>query len=542
MRQNISEILGMLSIVMVIAFISLDGARATYTEAELVTSGGSISDLHYILSGKSYVDNVGVNPDIKVRVYSDNPIDDLTGKWVTIVYKTGDSYFQIASGGVVGTNMTQLGARSGSGPYYSDSPLTLNTLSAYAIYPANVYIVVSDDKYVSLADSFVLAEVTNGMLLGSYSTNTVPSTYNQVSGNVTFRVTGIAGDTGSGSYNILTDHPSNSELVVGICGDHYGISCSSSAITKPNTDVNLYTGVMPSAAPQFKYYVVNGMGTQFCIGSNLIVSVGANSTNPRSGQSVNITATITNDGNVDAGPFNIQFYDGPTLLDTISIPSLSASSSISRSINYDTTGKAGLRPITVNVDTGSAISECNEGDNSGSIGINIRMGYWLRVFIDGVESTVFNDSGRPYNITLNVTNSVGAPVGDAIVKIIEKNGMSLLAPTQIWQEGGQNKSVVSYSMAEVRTNSSGLVSFTLVPTGNKMMVVNPDVKLYTGNYSLSAELYVGGSLEDMVQFTVNNLSATTPNLHVNSTNKENVDYVYDVAYQIFSTVKGWFTF
>ena len=87
-----------------------------------------------------------------------------------------------------------------------------------------------------------------------------------------------------------------------------------------------------------------------------------------------------------------------------------------------------------------------------------------------------------------------------------------------------------------------MVSFALIPTGNKLISVQPNVTSYTGNYSLYAEVYISGTLQRTVNFTVGSLTAGTPNVRVAPMNKDNIDYIYDVIYQIFSNVKNWFTF
>jgi hypothetical protein len=176
------------------------------------------------------------------------------------------------------------------------------------------------------------------------------------------------------------------------------------------------------------------------------------------------------------------------------------------------------------------------------VAVNVQVVYFLQLSVDGTITTTFNESGRPYNVTANVTDSLGDPVDDATVRIVEQNGLNLFAPTQAWQEGSDNRSVVSYSISEVRTNSSGLVSFTLIPTGNKLIDVDPSIIDFTGNYSLTAELYVSGTLQRTVNLTLVNLTAVAPDAQVSSENQDNVDFIYDTIYQIFSTVKGWFTF
>jgi hypothetical protein len=177
------------------------------------------------------------------------------------------------------------------------------------------------------------------------------------------------------------------------------------------------------------------------------------------------------------------------------------------------------------------------------VAVDVAVTYSAIVYINDTASTNFPMVGRPYNVTVNVTDSTNASVNDAVIRIVEKNGISAFAPIQAWQEGSTNKSVISYSIAEVRTNSSGLVSFALIPTGNKLLDVEPYIATYyTGNYSLYLEIYVSGSLKNTISLTVGELTASEPNGQVNVLNNDIVDYVKDVVYDIYAKIKGWLNY
>ncbi len=561
---------------------------ASVTGAAIVSSGTNTSMYYIAAPVKAYLDPYsGVNPDATLRFWSNaanlaGANADLKNKYVGALYYvgSGDTTYVIITTDNTDNPLTQITMDAiscggggepapsqagrafapGSSCWYADAPAASLTFSATKVvggsgnpgaswYPAQIYAVLSSDDAVTADDKFVFLPQSAGWLRGSYSLSTsVGGSYDQATGNVAFSVNGITGTTTTGSQSIWPTYTDRNAtfLAVGICNYVNGSSCSDTGLFFPSQSITLSTGVVnpPVTSPvNTKYYVINGFGTSFCIGPNLAVSISSNNSNPSDGSPVLLTATISNSGNVNADvPFQVSFYDGANLLDTQTVTSLNKGSNTQKTYVWDTTFKTGSHTLYAKVDESDMIKECYESDNTGQTTVNVQMVYYMRIFIDGVETTLISDVGKPYNITVSVTDSLGNAVNNANIKITEKNGISLLAPTQIWQEGSLNKSVVSYSTAEVLTNSSGLVSFTIIPTGNKMMDVNPDIRLYTGDYSMYAQLYITGTLQRTMNFTVSSLTSSGPTARIVSTNQDNTDYIYDVIYQVFSNIKKWFTY
>jgi hypothetical protein len=537
-----------LAFVPILLLFLIGAANATFTRAQLINDGGTVVNAYYISSSaKAYADDVGTNTgnDFKLRAYY-NVSGENASVWVTFVYKVGDSFTIIADGATSGTYLEQLGTEQTSGSiYYADSPVSLNFRNSYAIFPGYIYAVISDNNTVELTDTFISINSTDGYLIGSYSTSGVASTYDQTTGMVSLTVNGVTGQPNS--FNILSEHASDQFLMVGICTDSYGVTCSDDNATAPNVANSLNTSILNppvTSAVNYRYYVINGMGTQFCIGPNMNVTIKTNNSSPNDGDAVLLTATVGNPGNVDVdSEFNVRFYDGTTLLDTQTISTLNSGSSTDKTYVWNTKWQTGSHTMWAKIDTTDTIKECNEDNNNASVAVDVAVTYSAIVYINDTASTNFPMVGRPYNVTVNVTDSTNASVNDAVIRIVEKNGISAFAPIQAWQEGSTNKSVISYSIAEVRTNSSGLVSFALIPTGNKLLDVEPYIATYyTGNYSLYLEIYVSGSLKNTISLTVGELTASEPNGQVNVLNNDIVDYVKDVVYDIYAKIKGWLNY
>ena len=106
-------------------------------------------------------------------------------------------------------------------------------------------------------------------------------------------------------------------------------------------------------------------------------------------------------------------------------------------------------------------------------------------------------------------------------------------------------------MAEVVTNSTGNVSFTLVPTGNKMYVQpyndTYNTSSYVGSYSMYLEIYlngqkqkINGTLQDTLSLSLTNLTMQT----TGSTTVGNQGFIQTITNfvaDVFQAVRGWLT-
>jgi len=115
-----------------------------------------------------------------------------------------------------------------------------------------------------------------------------------------------------------------------------------------------------------------------------------------------------------------------------------------------------------------------------------RRGCNLTVWIDDVQTTTFSKTGVPYKVEVLVRdNATLAPIANATVRSVEKNGRNILYP--IMELG---KAVLGF--AEARTNETGRAIFALEPTRYNI----PDVYEY--------ETYI--EVDDSAYYCVRNLS------------------------------------
>ncbi len=532
----------MLSSLFVLAFSP--AVFSAFYNASIVTDAGAPQNVYYYAAANAYVDGVTGTPQVKMRVYS-TTAGSLAGKYVSFLYRAGDSYKIIS---VTPTaNFAQLGTETPVGSnVYAESPLNLDFNSLLAAYPGKVYAIISPDPTVDMAsDSLLLIPSSNGWLSGSFTTNNVQGSYNPTTRKVTVRVTGITGTTATGSSTITTD---TNALAIGVCSDENGSSCVDSTLTS-RVAVNLNTGVLPStaqASPQTLYYVVNGIGSSFCIGNDLTASVSLNASSPEDGNVIGITAVVTNNGNVEvARDFNVSiYYDSilsSSLIGRIQVAGpVSVGGSQTVFSSWNTTRKSGAHTIIAVVDSSNEVPECTESNNQATAAMSVRTSYYVTLFIDGGPYYGFNDVGRPYNVTIHVNDSLGNNVSDAVVQLIEKNALTLNAPTQIWTEGAEKHGVVTYSIAEVVTNSSGRVAFTFVPSGNKLYDTNPSLVQYVGPYEITVKLFVGGALKRSLILTTARHTPRQATQRIYAQRQENVRASFELMNNIFVTQKRWF--
>ncbi|MBT3406191.1 BspA family leucine-rich repeat surface protein, partial [Candidatus Woesearchaeota archaeon] len=107
--------------------------------------------------------------------------------------------------------------------------------------------------------------------------------------------------------------------------------------------------------------------------------------------------------------------------------------------------------------------------------------YTLNVTIDGVESTTFNQTAHPYEVTIHVENNQVA-VENATVALVELYGNNIFAAQ------------TSLALTETLTDENGNATFIIAPTHY------PTIE----NYALEVELIVDGNIEANESFTITN--------------------------------------
>ncbi len=306
-----------------------------------------------------------------------------------------------------------------------------------------------------------------------------------------------------------------------------------------------------------RFVVVDGLGDPICVGADLAPGISANPSAISNNESSNITITATNNGNVNiTTDFNITLnITGPggyfRTTSWLVTTDLAPGSSVSRSYLWNHTGLSGTYTFTTNVDANNNIVECNENDIA-STTVLVSPAFYLHVWIDGNYTNVFPVWGRPYNITLYINDSDGNPVSNARYMLTETNGLNPFTPTQVWNNSGLERGLVSSSVGRIQGNGTGYVQFTMVPTCNKLFTDFSylGVDTYVGNYSIIVNGYTAGG--SPIAFSYNGTKTPDYPLLIGNwtcadpgwvNNKEIINknqyvlHVYDWLYEVYSITK-----
>lgn len=506
-----------LLILLLLAAIPL-AAEGAIVNASIVNATSNLTvPINYAVSPTSYLDLVEGNPDFALEVCTDG--SSLSSYNVSWGYKAGNSsdFKLIGELGGTGKNYTTFASLVGS-CYHTAA--NWNFYDQAAVYPGRVYAVVSADNVITTGDTWIeiKPQGNNNWLRGSYSLNNFASTLDEATGNITVTANGVTGTTATGSQEIYPGGTSVSKqaIVLGICqaapSNLWGWSCSSSNLTSPGVSNTLNTGVVPDQYSAFtRYLLADGLNYSFCIGPDIAVTNLALSPNPAY-QSENITlnATVQNLGNVNfTHSIGIGFFDGATYLGLITVNGLNRSETKYAAYNYDTTGKlSGNHAMLASVTFNGGPGNCNNNNDNSTANLTIEKTYNLTVYINGTQTDEFPRPGRPYNVTIVADDSDGNDAANITLKITEKNGLNLFAPSQGFDSEGQRRGVSSSSVADVMTNSSGIANLALIPMGNKLFLPEYSVENATdhiGNYSLYIELFTGTTKLQLYNVTSDSL-------------------------------------
>ena len=535
---------------------------------------------------KWYQDAITPNPDVGIQLCDEGQkyvagtyAINVGGSWkyVPITYKSSTealAYTDVNKGG--GCYFTSPG-------YLTFSPSYLTTPNPdiyYAAYPCRIWVGYANTANPGTISNFVFAG-DNGRLLGSYS---VQRSFSEATRDITVQTPSISFQTASGSFSKNADDSqfgvgSERQMVVGVCVDDYGSSCSDGYVvpSEHNFPMSLSSGLgaadVNDQHTYTRYVVINGIGNAICIGANLEVSVDSVTPNPvYYGQTLTISFTISNPrdtpyelngGNVgvtNSFTIKLSIYNasnpGSVVYETTQSISddIGVDGSISGTATWVAQAHSGNYTVRIDVDYNNDIVECNEADNSDTENFELRPVYIPNIKIDGVTTTSFAYPGVPYNFSLHLTNSDGENVSNATIRIVEENGINILGPTQVWNRSISNTTtekagLKSYNIAEFKTDYLGNAELTIIPTGNKLYSSEynyTNVSEYVGNYSIylmgwtqsgsNLIFTISGSIE-----TEYPLSLEHPYQYVNSNNKNIpnkqifVQPVLDFVYEIFST-------
>ncbi len=542
--------------------------------AFIINSTNGVTDVYSSSAHKVHVDTFGINPDLGLRLCAAGQ------RYVAAVYSAdlgGGSYEYIAVSWNLSTGSDKTlvftDVDAGGGCYYTSidayafSQFRDNTRTPpvhVSAFPGRIHALYSNNVDGS-SPAFVAVNYSNGWLRGSYLTTL---TFNQGTGQVTADVNSITFETDVGS---ITKAPSDADwglssstgrsMLIALCSDDIGDGCSDAVVANDSGDLPVQLSLGSPANDQVvnnSYVVVNGLGYPICIGSDLAASVSANPGSIYYNHTSNITVTLTNNGNVDVTTdftlmLNITgpgaYINSTTWTITETIPA--SGGTTQRSMNWTADGQSGAYTATAYGDVDEDIVECSEANNNASTGITVSPVYVLHVEIDGNDSDIFPIWGRPYNVTMWLTDSDGNFVANPRYVITETNGLNFFAPTQVWNSGGTDYGLKTYNMGEMTGNNTGHIRITLAPTCNLLYTTYAaeNVDLYVGNYSIMVNAYSGGS---PLMLLYNNSLTTDYPLSIGDytcadpgwvNNKELVNknkyvlWIYDWIYQMYIIAK-----
>ncbi len=138
------------------------------------------------------------------------------------------------------------------------------------------------------------------------------------------------------------------------------------------------------------------------------------------------------------------------------------------------------------------------------------------VQVNDQHTLIFNESCRPYDLSVFVQDPNGNSVQGVGVRVLQRNGISLFAPVQKI-ETSTLRGLSSLDVGEITTDSNGYANFTIIPTGNEFYTDYSYLNMddYVGNYSIYIELY-NVSTGELLEF--DNGTATSYRLYLNLTN------------------------
>lgn len=543
------------------------GVFASYINASIIDSSTDvIQDVYYYAAGGGYGDFIGTTPQVYIRVCADTSGELSGGKGVAAFYvidstnNSNNADYHILGGNDTSQGYAYFMAPFADGAKYC-ADANFDFYTSLAKYPAKVFGVVdvNGNRGSSIdfgTDALIPIPSTMGYLPYGFTRAAVQSSYDQVTGNITIDATGTSPSVSGTSYLAL---------MVGSCDDDQGVTCDGAKRTTVDASgVSVYTGVVaPADSVMYtKYSVINGYGESYCIGPDVdVTSVAVAPSVGPIGTLVNLTATVANVNTVNiTTSFIVQFWaQGVNVCNgTLTQPLGAGDSKASSTCTWNSAGFATGSTSIIGSPRYDLVSikDCNHANDNGTGTFTTETVWYANVWIDNNLSTTFYDAGKPYNLTVKINNSDGLnpPVE---VRFVEENGMTIMAPAQIYNLSVGKSGVKARSIASVQTDSTGYVNFTVVPTGTKLYSSEYsylDLASYVGNHSIYLEifnndtgvelqLYYDGAKQDKLSFTLSNLTPRDPlssEQGINVFNKNSfVSEALNLAYRSLAVAVKW---
>jgi hypothetical protein len=356
----------------------------------------------------------------------------------------------------------------------------------------------------------------------------------------------------------------------------YGESCDDGDVFTsaafPAFDTGLTAGQVNDQYIWTKYVVINGLGKEICLGTNLQTSIDTITPNPvYYSQNLTLVISFSNPrdtpyeiegGNVDVTTsflINIRIYNSSDSSQVVYSSQYAISDNIGPDENINVTilwpaiAHSGTYTVRVDVDIDDDIRECDETDNYDTQNFELKPITIPVILIDGNETSVFPYPNVPYNLSFYLKNSDNNTLSNASVIITEKNGLNLMAPTQIYNKtvdasnNTERSGLVVESKVSFTTDYYGNASFTFIPTynllyGSEYSYLN--LEDHIGNYSLYFEgtqednqsfVFIdGGNITYYYYFSIDNTSYVGPHGNKRLINEEMSGQILDFIYQTFT--------
>ena len=540
--------------------------------AYIVDQTGATSNVTASSAYRVFVDSLGSNPDFALNLCGEGQKD------VAAVYSVAlpggiYDYTAISWNLTTGSSNTLVYTPTANGAGCYETPVDSYAFSQFkdttrtphvfvSAFPGRIHALYSNSVDGS-SPSFLDVPYSNGWLEGSYS---VSSSYDQASNKVSATVNSITFVTDSGNVNQAASDANwglnastGRSMVMALCTDDIGDTCSDGTVVNSASQFPVAFNLSMPVSDQTVYnrnVVVDGLGYPICIGADVGAGIGANPSAGYAGQTTNITITLTNYGNVRiTTPFmlylNITGPSGYTNNTAWNITDqLAPGASITRSLDWVVNNVSGTYTLTARADATDLLAECNKNNNNASTTVSSTPTYTLHVIIDGNTSNAFPVWGRPYNVTMWITDTSGNNVPSPRISITETNGLNPFTPTQVWTSGANSFGLTSYSTGVMTGNASGYIQLTMVPTCNLLYTIYSyeNAQQYIGNYSITVSatapsplifLY-NNTLMYNVPLQVTDFTCADPGWLNNKTlinQNTYVESVYDWLYQVYSNTK-----
>lgn len=413
----------------------------------------------------------------------------------------------------------------------SPSYLTTPSPEVYrAALPARLFIGYAASANPGTVSNFVYSG-GDATLQGSY---TVGRSFDQGTRQISVTTPQITFVSTSGSFSKSATDATfgiNSErrMVMGVCDNDYGEACSDGGILSSATfpvtlSSGLSSGMVNDQQTHTKYVVLNGLGNQMCIGTNLQSEITAIPDPIYYSQTLNITVTLKNPrhtpyelngGNVDiTSPFDVDLtiYEQGNPGNVVYTTNFEVTGTLPPDgsypvlVQWPAIAHSGTYVVEVDADSNDELVECAESDNTDSTTFDLLPITIPEIYIDGVQTDEFSIPNVPYKMDIHMKNSDDDVLSNATLILTETNGLSLTAPTQIYNrtiDGSANTikdGLITKTQAYILTDFYGNASFTFMPTYNAFYN-NPysyiNLNQYVGNYSLS----MSGNQSDGSDFT-----------------------------------------